>query len=431
MAETNVIGPPAGAIAHGAPGGRRAWGAVCVLGLALFAFVSTELMPVGLLPAIAHGIGVPVGRAGFLVTGFAFVVAVAATPMTMLLRRLDRRKLVGLLLAVCTAGNILTAVSVNYWMLLASRIVVALAIGVMWSNAVAFATRLAPERHAVRATSLVLSGLSVAGVAGIPLGTLLGQAAGWRVTFVALAILSAVVMIAGLALLPPTAPAEMHAGNGGVGTVLRHPGLRAAIATTAMVMTGCFLAYTYITPYLARVAHASPGLVGVLLIVYGAAGVLGTFLIGPLLHRSLSATLLGTLTVMSASLIVCGPRAPCSPSWCSSSSAGAPPMRPCASCCRPGSCARPSRPALVTRPTPCTSAPSTAASASAPSSAAFSSTAPAPTHSPSSARSSPPPPCSPPCAAARPRDRRHQRKEAMKIFLAGALATSAGPSSPH
>ncbi|RIX28658.1 MFS transporter [Amnibacterium setariae] len=280
----------------------RAWTAVVMLAVALFAFVSTELMPIGLLPQIAHGTGVSVGTAGFLVTGFAFIVGVLASPMTALTSRMDRRLLVVVLLAACAAGNLIAGLAPNYVVLLAGRALIALAIGVFWSIGAATAVRIVSSEHGVRATSLVLSGLSLASVLGVPLGTALGEHTSWRFTFAALGALSTVALLIGL-LVIPSVPASKPTTTGRQQPVWKLPALRVAVAVTGLAMIGNFLAFTYITPFLTDVTGVPGGSVGLVLVIWGAAGLVGNFAIAPLLNRSLRRTLLITVALLAAALV--------------------------------------------------------------------------------------------------------------------------------
>ena len=294
-------------VIHAAPPPQRRSGvsealAVAALSLGTFAFVSTELMPIGILPAIADGVQVSLGEAGFLVTGFAFVVALTAAPLTAATSRWNRKGLMLTLLIGCTAGNALTFFAQSYPVLLASRLLVAAAIGIFWSTAAGMAVRIVPERHAVKATSAVYGGLALASVLGIPAGTFLGTYAGWRIVFVALALLSFGVF----AKMWATLPSLSAPGNGQRSTILdalRLPSLRSAIILTAVVMTGNFLAFTYIAPYLERVVGIDPSWISGLLLAYGAAGLVGNFGIAPLMVRSYRPALLGCLSALTASLL--------------------------------------------------------------------------------------------------------------------------------
>ncbi len=297
---TGADKPVAGEITHRS--GLSEAIAVAALSLGTFAFVSTELMPIGILPSIAEGVNVSLGQAGFLVTGFAMVVAIAAAPLTAVTSRWNRKGLMLSLLLACTLGNVLTFFSPSYGILLASRLLVAVAIGVFWSTAAGMAVRIVPERHAVRATSAVYGGLALASVLGIPAGTFLGNAAGWRIVFIALAILSFAVFAMMWAALPSLS-AHGDGKRSSIGDAWREPSLRAAVIVTGIVMTANFLAFTYITPFLEDIVGFHSSWMGALLLAYGAAGIVGNFGIAPIMARGYRATLLTTLLVLTLSLI--------------------------------------------------------------------------------------------------------------------------------
>ncbi|MER6423314.1 MFS transporter [Streptomyces sp. NPDC001137] len=276
----------------------RGWLAVAGLALGVFSFVTTETLPIGLLPSIAEGTSVSVGTAGFLVTGFAAVAAATSAPLTALTGRMDRKWLLVALMVFYIGGNLLAAVATSYPLLLAARIVVALAHGVFWSIAVSIAVRLVPERHAVRATSVVLGGISLASVAGTPLGTAVGQSAGWHVAFVCVGLLGVLVLAAAL-LFMPAVPARGSGDLTVLFQVLRHRALRVAIGVTALIMSGHFLAFTYVTPYLEQVTGVRPSLVGVLLLVFGTAGLVGNFAAGAVVGRALRTSLIGSIGLLA------------------------------------------------------------------------------------------------------------------------------------
>lgn len=280
----------------------RSAAAILALTLGCFCFVSTELMPVGVLPSMAEGLHVSLGKAGYLVTCFSFVVALTATPLTGLLGAVNRKLLMSALLAVCCMGNVVTYLAPDYLAVLLGRVLVAAAIGVFWSTAVVTAVHMVAPRHAIRATSIVFGGVSLATVLGVPAGTIIGEHAGWRAVFAALGLLSLFVFGA-LAWSIPAVRLPHASIRGALGAIARHRPLMSIFAITASIVTGNFLAYTYITPYLGSVAGLTPDQVGAMLLVYGAAGVMLNFAIGPFAARSLN-TCLGIVTsLMAISLI--------------------------------------------------------------------------------------------------------------------------------
>lgn len=276
--------------------------AILALSLGCFTFVSTELMPVGVLPSMAEGLNVSLGAAGYLVTGFAFMVALTAAPLTSMLGILNRKILMATLLAICCLGNLVTFLAPDYLTVFIGRIVVAAAIGVFWSTSVVTAVHLVSPKNAVRATSIVFGGVSLATVIGIPAGTLLGDYAGWRAVFSALTLLSLLVFVA-VAWSVPAVKISSTPIRGAMWRILANRPLRAVFTTTALIVTGNFLAYTYIAPYLEQIARQSPAQISVMLLVYGAAGVLTNFAVAPFAARSLRRSLVIVTIVMAVSLI--------------------------------------------------------------------------------------------------------------------------------
>ncbi|NWC00020.1 MFS transporter [Pseudomonas gingeri] len=271
------------------------------LSLGCFSFVSTELMPVGVLPAMSAGLNVSLGVAGYLVTIFAFIVALTAAPLTSLLGSINRKALMTGLLAACFAGNLITYMASDYFVVFIGRIVVAAAIGVFWSTAVVTAVHLVASRNAVRATSIVFGGVSLATVLGVPAGTMLGDMYGWRAVFAALCFLSLAVFTL-IAWTVPAVRIGKAAQRGAMMSVLRNGRLLAVFGITALVVTGNFLAYTYIAPYLEQIAKQSASQISMLLLVYGAAGVVTNFAVGPFASGAPRASLAVVATLFTASL---------------------------------------------------------------------------------------------------------------------------------
>lgn len=279
----------------------RSAAAVLALSLGCFSFVSTELMPVGVLPAMAAGLDVSLGAAGYLITIFAFMVALTAAPLTSALGAINRKTLMAGLLAVCCIGNLVTFLAPGYLVVFTGRILVAAAIGVFWSTAVVTAVHLVAAHNAVRATSIVFGGVSLAAVLGIPAGTMLGDAYGWRAVFAALCVLSLAVFTL-TAWSVPAVRISRVATRGAMSAVLQSGPLLAIFGITALVVTGNFLAYTYITPYLEHVAGQSAGQIGLLLLVYGVAGVIANFAIGPFAASAPRSSLAGVTALLALSL---------------------------------------------------------------------------------------------------------------------------------
>ncbi|MFI7703479.1 MFS transporter [Nonomuraea sp. NPDC049480] len=253
---------------------RARWLPVSSLAVGTFTLVTSEMLPVGLLTSIAADLGVSTGTAGLMMSAPGLVAAVSAPVLALAARRLDRRAVLLGLMALLAAANLAGALAPVYPVMLAARVLTGVAIGGFWAFAAGLGVRLVPERHVGRATSIILAGVSVASVLGVPAATFVSSFAGWRTAFAAMGVLALALLALLAATLPPL-PGEGPVRAGGV------PGpLKILLLLTVLVVSGHFAAYTYVRPFLEQVSHAGPWLVGTALLVYGAAGVLGNFAAG-------------------------------------------------------------------------------------------------------------------------------------------------------
>ncbi|RSN05804.1 MFS transporter [Nonomuraea sp. WAC 01424] len=255
------------------------WLAVVSITLGIFAIVTSEILPIGLLTTIGADFRVTDGTAGLTMTLPGFVAAVAAPVLTVATARLDRRVMMCVLMVVLAAADVLAAVAGAYWVVLASRVLVGLTIGGFWSIAAGLAARLVPPAAVGAATALIFSAVPLGSVLGVPAGTLIGHLAGWRTAFLVLAGLAVVVLVALLALLPPL-PAHQVTGARVLLDLLRLRGTRIALLATFLIVLAHFGTYTYVTPFLEHVTRLSPAAVSAVLLAYGVAGVAGNFLAG-------------------------------------------------------------------------------------------------------------------------------------------------------
>jgi len=296
--------------ASAAASSRRRAG-LLVLAISTFVVVTTELLPVGLLPLISDDLRVTQSRAGLLVTVYAFTVGLTAAPLTAWTSRWPRKRLFIGVCAMFTLGTVLSGLAVDYPTLLLARFLCGIAHGVFWSIIAGYAAALADPGRTGRATSIVFAGNSAALVLGVPLGTTLGTAAGWRTAFWVMALLALVTVAAALRVLP-------HIPGGAVPQpadtlkVLRLPQLRPAVAATALLTLGHFALYTYITPLLHQ-AGTTDAVVGALLSIYGLAGLAGTWLSGMLVDRRPRLAMFGAAALMAIALAALGLGAHLSP----------------------------------------------------------------------------------------------------------------------
>ena len=258
---------------------------VAILAVAAFLIVTTEYLIVGLLPALARDLGISISAAGQFVTLFAVTVALSGPPLTAALSHLDRKRLFVGILLVFAASNALAAVASNVWVLAVARFVPALALPVFWGTASETAAELAGPSKAGQAVSRVYLGISAALLFGIPLGTLVANAVGWRIAFWALAAASGAMGLALAAVMPPVARApRMHLRE--QARIFREPYFLANVALSVVVFTAMFTAYTYLADILERLAGVPSTRVGWWLMGFGAVGLVGNALGGRMVDRS-------------------------------------------------------------------------------------------------------------------------------------------------
>lgn len=254
---------------------------VYLLGIAVFAQGTSEFMLSGLLPDIANDLHVSVPAAGLLTSAFAVGMVLGAPLMAMLSLRWPRRHSLAAFLAVFVVVHVLGAITTSYGVLLATRVVGALANAGFWAVALATATALAAPEVRGRATSVVVGGVTVACIAGVPAGALLGQHWGWRSAFWAVALVSVPVLFAILRTIPAGRPD----GNTSVRKemrVLRSPRLLVTLALGALVNGATFCTFTYLAPLLTGVTGLAVGWVPALLALFGLGSFLGVTIGGRL-----------------------------------------------------------------------------------------------------------------------------------------------------
>ncbi|MFB7409089.1 MFS transporter [Streptomyces sp. NPDC056202] len=271
--------------------------------LGIFTVMTAELLPVGLLTPAAADLAVSEGTAALMVTVPGLVAALAAPLVTVRAAGADRRALLVGLLLLAAAANLVSALAGHLAVVLAARVLLGVAIGGFWALAGGLAPRLVPAGAVGRATAVIFGGVSAASVLGVPAGTLLTERAGWRWAFAATGLL-ALLAAAALRTLLPRLPGR-GAGTGAEpsltspatrsGALLalprRNRRVRAGLLLTLALVTGHFLAYSFVRPLLTDRSGISGSLLGALLLGYGVAGVAGNFLAGSRAARSPGRTL--------------------------------------------------------------------------------------------------------------------------------------------
>lgn len=260
-----------------------------ILAIAAFVIVTTEFLMVGLLPALARDLSISIATAGQLVTLFAIVVMFFGPPLTAWLAHVERKRLFMAILALFAVSNAVAALAPNFWVLAVARIIPALALPVFWGTASETAAQLAGVERSGKAVSTVYLGISAAMLLGIPLGTVAGDALGWRGAFWMLAIMSLLIAVL-LHCFMPAMVAGQRVGLAQQVRILRDPAFVANVLLSVVVFTAMFTGYTYLAELLGKVAHVPSVHVGWWLMGFGAVGLLGNRLGGMWVDRKPLAT---------------------------------------------------------------------------------------------------------------------------------------------
>ncbi|PWH06351.1 MFS transporter [Brachybacterium endophyticum] len=278
--------------------------ALFALALGGFGIGLTEFVIMGLLPDVAADFGVSETVAGYLISGYALSVAIGGILLTTLLGKVDRKKALLSLLVLFIAGNMLSALAGTYSLMMLGRIVAALCHGAFFGIGAVVAADLVDPGRRGQAISIMFAGLTIANVAGVPLGTFLGQAAGWRSTFWAITVIG-VIAFAGIAALVPSTPAPERSGSVlAEFRIFRSKQVWLSILVTILGYGGMFGAFTYIAFTLTGVSGFSAGAVPWLLVLFGVGLFGGNLLGGRFADRHLFATLTVILSVLTVVLAV-------------------------------------------------------------------------------------------------------------------------------
>jgi DHA1 family inner membrane transport protein len=277
--------------------------ALIALSICSFAIGTTEFVITGLLPEIAADFHVGIATAGLLVSGYALGVVVGAPLVTAGIARLPRKGVLLGLLVLFVVGNLMSAAAPDYAVLLAGRVVAALCHGAFLGVASVVAANLVAKERQARAIAGMLTGLTVANVVGVPMGTFIGQHLGWRSTFLAIVGLGLLGM-AGIAALVPSMPVPVGAGVRAELGAFRHGQVWLALAMTALGFGAVYAPFTYIAPLLTGVAGYSAAAVPWLLVLFGTGLVIGNLLGARAADRRLMTTIILLLVVLTGLLVL-------------------------------------------------------------------------------------------------------------------------------
>ncbi|WP_331115571.1 MFS transporter [Archangium sp.] len=284
------------------------WGAVFALTLCVSTLIASEFMPVSLLTPLATDLHVSEGRAGQAVSVSGLFAVLTSLVIASIARTVDRRRLLLVLTGVMLASGLVTALAPTFTVLMVGRALIGVVIGGFWSLSTATVMRLVPERDVPRALALLNGGNALATTVAAPLGSFLGQYIGWRGSFFAVVPLAAITLAWQFFTLPAM-PTERAARPPSTLALLRRPEARSGILALSLLFMGQFALFTYLRPFLETVTRVSVSTLSLLLLGMGAAGLLGTYLIGFFMARRLSAVLVGAplaMALVALALVVFG-----------------------------------------------------------------------------------------------------------------------------
>lgn len=250
-----------------------------LLGLTFSAFIfnTSEFVPIGLLTDIANDFQITEAHAGLLITIYAWVVALASLPLMLLVSKVEFKRLLLSVVALFALSHILSSVSSNYMTLMVSRIGVACSHAIFWSIASPLAVKVAPEGKRSLALSFIVTGTSIAMIVGLPLGRIVGLFLGWRMTFLCIAVLAALVFVF-MAIVFPKVPNQNPVSLRNLPGLVKTPALTGIYILTVVAITGHYTGYSYIEPFMAQVAHLRESTITFALMLFGLAGIVGSIL---------------------------------------------------------------------------------------------------------------------------------------------------------
>lgn len=281
---------------------RIRYGGLIALMIMGFLLVTAEFLPNGVLTEMADGLGVTPGQAGQTVTVTALVGLVVAPTVGLVFPRLDRRSLLVWMALAAAVSNLVVAIAPNLVVVLLARFLLGAAISAYWTMSITVAARLAGPEHLGRGVMFTSAGVSLATVAGVPLGVMLSELVDWRAVFAIAGVLMAVLAVA-LRWALPSVPAERASSLRLLVDTVRRPGIGLGMVGHVLVVLGHFLAYTYVRLALERIPDVEASTIVVLLALFGVGGLLGNISIGLVIDRTFAFFAVFAPLVISAAVV--------------------------------------------------------------------------------------------------------------------------------
>lgn len=261
----------------------RKW-RVVVMALSAFIFNTTEFVPIALLTDIGKSFAMPVESVGVMLTVYAWLVAVLSLPAMLMTAKVERKKLLLWLFGLFIGGHVLSVMATSFTVLLMGRAIIALAHAVFWSITASLVVRVAPRDWQTKALGLLSMGSAMATVLGLPLGRLVGQWLGWRMTFVAIGVMALLAMGFVWWLLPKL-PSKNVGSLASLPAIGKNVPLIVVYALTMLCVTAHFTAYSYVEPYMLQINHFGENFATFVLLAFGGAGFVASWLFGHFYER--------------------------------------------------------------------------------------------------------------------------------------------------
>ena len=280
---------------------RTQYWRVVIMACAAFIFNTTEFVPVALLTDIGQSFDMQSSDVGLMMTVYAWTVMIMSLPAMLATGDMERKGLLLKLFVIFIIGHIISVIAWNYWILLIARMCIAVAHSLFWAITASLVMRVAPKNKKTQAIGMLAIGTSLATILGLPLGRLVGQLVGWRITFAIIAVLALVVMVFIMRLLP-NLPSKNAGSLSSLPILAKRPLLIGLYATTAIIVSAHFTAYTYIEPFMVQIGELDPNLATIILLVFGVSGITASVIFNRLYRFGPTQFISGAMILLTISL---------------------------------------------------------------------------------------------------------------------------------
>ena len=274
---------------------------VVIMACAAFIFNTTEFVPVALLTDIGQSFDMQSSDVGLMMTVYAWTVMIMSLPAMLATGDMERKGLLLKLFVIFIIGHIISVIAWNYWILLIARMCIAVAHSLFWAITASLVMRVAPKNKKTQAIGMLAIGTSLATILGLPLGRLVGQLVGWRITFAIIAALALVVMVFIMRLLP-NLPSKNAGSLSSLPILAKRPLLIGLYATTVIIVSAHFTAYTYIEPFMVQIGELDPNLATIILLVFGVSGITASVIFNRLYRFGPTQFVSGAMILLTISL---------------------------------------------------------------------------------------------------------------------------------